>query len=86
MAGHPLSAYAIYMGWSYGLPVTVVNAAPVTANYLYVGRFGCPCRPGQRDQQHNDHRGNLDINASAASGPIDRPDVLRQHVRRPGHQ
>ena len=46
MAGHPLSAYAIYMGWSYGLPVTVVNAAPVTANYLYVGGSVALAAPG----------------------------------------
>ena len=36
MAGHPLSASTIYLGWFDGQPVNVVNPGAVTANSLYV--------------------------------------------------
>jgi hypothetical protein len=37
MAGHPLSANAVYVGWYQNQPVTVLNRAAITANYLQVG-------------------------------------------------
>ena len=36
MAGHPLSAATVYLGWNYAQPVTVLNAGPITASNLDV--------------------------------------------------
>ena len=37
MAGHPLSASTIYLGWYDGQPVTVLNRGPITTASLSVG-------------------------------------------------
>jgi autotransporter-associated beta strand protein len=37
MAGHPLSAYNVLVGWNQNQPVSVQNRAAITANYLQVG-------------------------------------------------
>ena len=40
MAGNPLSANSVTLGWSYaGQPVTVLNRAPITATNLNVGQM-----------------------------------------------
>ena len=36
MAGHPLSAATVYLGWNYAQPVTVLNVGPITASNLDV--------------------------------------------------
>ena len=36
MAGNPLSAPTVYLGWSYGQPVAVLNRGPINAANLYV--------------------------------------------------
>ena len=37
MAGHPLSANTVFLGWYDGLPTSLSNRAALTATYLYVG-------------------------------------------------
>ena len=53
MAGYPLSAPTVYLGWGYNQPVSLLNGGPISTNNLYVGGSSTVTLSGLNDVVNN---------------------------------
>ena len=80
MAGYPLSAPTVYLGWGYNQPVSVLNGGPISTNNLYVGGSSTVTSSGLNDVVNNQIAlsGSEPLRDTAGQWPSDRPDLPRR--------
>ena len=66
MAGHPLSASAVYLGWYDNQPVTVLNRGPIATPNLYVGYISLNLTPSDAVTNFNVEGGTTTLGSGVA--------------------